>query len=64
MTNTDGLTTAQLADLADRLRCPDGMRTPFNSDPLPKTRRALIAMIAGMEQREADGPAIERAGRC
>lgn len=63
MTNLDNLTTAQLADLADKLRCPDGMRNPFNSVPLPKGRRKLIEFVRGMERQAADFEAIERAGR-
>lgn len=63
MTNTAGLTIPQLTDLADQLRCPDGMRNPFNSRPLPKSRKALVELIEGMEQLGADSRAIERAGR-
>lgn len=53
------MTTAELAALADSMRCPDGLRTPFNSAPLPRTRRALVAMIDGMRQRNADALAVE-----
>lgn len=63
MTNTAGMTIPQLTDLADQLRCPDGLRTPFNSGKLPKTRKALVELIRGMEQLGADSRAIERAGR-
>lgn len=65
MTNADlaTMTTTQLADLADRLRCPDGFRTPFNSRPLPRSRRALVELIEGMRQRAADSRAIERQAR-
>lgn len=63
MTETKNLTIAQLTSLADSLRCPDGLRTPFNSVPLPKTRRALVAFVDGFRQRAADSAAIERQGR-
>lgn len=65
MTNTDlaSMTKPQLAQLADSLRCPDGMRTPFNSAPLPTTKPKLIAMIEGLRARRADSLAIERAVR-
>lgn len=57
------MTPAELASLADAMICPDGMRTPFNSAPLPKTRRALVTLIVELRQRRADSEAIERAGR-
>lgn len=65
MTNADlaTMTTAQLADLADRMRCPDGMRDPVTSRPLPRGRRALVELIEGMRQRRADSDAIARALR-
>ncbi len=65
MTNADlaQMTTAELADLADQLRCPDGLRTPYNSRPLPTSRPKLVALIEGMRQRDADARAIERQGR-
>jgi hypothetical protein len=43
-------TIAELTATADALRCPDGIRTPFNSAPLPTSRRALIALIADLQQ--------------
>lgn len=52
-----------LQDLADALRCPDGMRNPVNSVPLPIGRKALVAFIKGMWQRRADSEAIERQAR-
>lgn len=69
MTNTaitEDLATMSIAELtaaAESLRCPDGMRTPFNSRPLPKTRKALVEVIRGLRQRQLDSLAIERVGR-
>lgn len=63
-TSTQDLTAAELAILAEQLRCPDGMRNPFNSVPLPRGRKALLVFVVGMLQRRADSAAIERAGRC
>lgn len=57
------MATVELAALADRLRCPDGMRTPFNSAPLPRGRKALLAYVTGFRACAADFAAIERQGR-
>ncbi len=53
-------TITELTDRADALRCPDGLRTPFNSAPLPTSRKALVELIRGLEQLGADSRAIER----
>ncbi len=56
-------TIAELTATADALRCPDGMRNPFNSRPLPTSRRALVELIEGMRQCGINSRVIERQGR-
>lgn len=56
-------TIAELLAIAEELRCPDGMRTPFNSRPLPTSRKALVEVIRGLRQAADDSWAIERQGR-
>lgn len=58
-----GLTAGQLADLANELRRPGGLITPFTAGSIPcrRTRPALTEYVVGLVGRRLDGDAIERA---
>lgn len=57
------MTTAELTALIDSICCPDGLRTPFNSMPLPTSKPALLRVLRGLRQRAADSASIDRVVR-